>query len=68
MPPPRTRAGEMDWDGLDYLAAGVLIGLLTGGIMFVRRKLRRPILCWAGTLLVVLLVALIWGQLAVGLI
>ncbi|MCR9269315.1 MAG: hypothetical protein ACX94B_12520 [Henriciella sp.] len=68
MPPPLTRAGEMDWDGLDYLAAGVLVGLLTVGIILVRRELKRPILRWAGTLLVVLLVALIWAQLAVGLI
>ena len=58
----------MNWDGLDYLAAAALIVLLSVGIIVVRRGLKRPSLRLTGTLLVVLLVALIWAQLAVGLI
>ena len=58
----------MNWDALDYFAATVLIGAVVIGTLLAWKLISRPGLRIAASAGVLLLVALVWVQLAVGVV
>ena len=58
----------MNWDGLDFVAAAVLVGGGAGAYMIVTRMITDKRLRVLAGLGVITIVALIWVQLAVGII
>lgn len=57
----------MNWDLADFGAAAFLIGAALALSILVFRLVKRPLYRWIGLAGVVLAVALVWAELAVGL-
>lgn len=56
----------MNWTAFDFLVAGVLIAILTIGIVAAFKFLRSPVMRLGACGLVVILVGLVWVEGAVG--
>jgi RsiW-degrading membrane proteinase PrsW (M82 family) len=57
---------SMNWDLFDFAAASIIIGLLVFAIRFILRNAKQPKTRWVLIATVVVLVALLWAELAVG--
>ncbi len=57
---------EVDWDSLDFIAMGILLGILGLGIELVMRRLRDWPARLAGSAAVLFVFLAIWVELSVG--
>lgn len=58
----------MNWGMEDIIVAAILIACLIGGVFLAWRVLKRPLLRLCATTIVCLIIALIWAELAVGIL
>ena len=56
----------MNWDLFDFAAAAIIIGILVLAIRFITRSIKQTKTRWALIGLTVVLIALLWAELAVG--
>jgi len=56
----------MNWDIVDFAAAAIIIGMLVLAIRFIKRFVQQPKSRWILIGVTVVLVALLWAELAVG--
>ncbi len=56
----------MNWDLFDFAAAAIIIGMMVFIIRYILRSIKQPKTLWALIGLTVVLIALLWAELAVG--
>ena len=56
----------MNWDLFDFAAAAIIIGILVLAIRFITRSIKQTKTRWVLIGVTVVLVALLWAELAVG--
>ena len=56
----------MNWDLFDFAAAAIIIGMLVLAIRFIKRFVQQPKSRWILIGVTIVLVALLWAELAVG--
>lgn len=56
----------MNWDIVDFAAAAIIIGMLVLAIRLIKRFVQQPKSRWILIGVTVVLVALLWAELAVG--
>jgi len=57
---------EINWSGFDYIVAAILLGTTSVVLDFVLTKAKNKQSRWAWGIAVVLALALVWAELAVG--
>ena len=57
---------EVNWSGFDYIVAAILLGGTSFVLDFVLNKAKNKQSRWAWGIIVVLALALVWAELAVG--
>lgn len=56
----------MNWDIFDFAAAAIIIGMLVFIIRYILRSIKQPKTRWVLISATVVLIALLWAELAVG--
>ena len=56
----------MNWDLFDFAAAAIIIGILVLAIRFITRSIQQPKTRWVLIGITIVLIALLWAELAVG--
>jgi hypothetical protein len=56
----------MNWDLFDFAAAAIIIGILVFTLRYITRSIKQPKTRWVLIGITVILVALLWAELAVG--
>ena len=60
--------GGVTWDALDYAAAIFLIGAATTAVLIVWRRVKKNTYRIISALIILMVLALVWAQLAVGIV
>ena len=56
----------MNWDVFDFAAAATIIGILVLAIRFITRSIQQPKTRWVLIGITIVLIAMLWAELAVG--
>jgi len=56
----------MNWDLFDFAAAAIIIGILVLAIRFITQSIQQPKTRWVLIGITIVLIALLWAELAVG--
>ncbi len=56
----------MNWDVFDFAAAATIIGILVLAIRFITQSIQQPKTRWVLIGITIVLIALLWAELAVG--